>query len=84
MGFLKASDDRKEKQSRISIDAKLDSQDKSEVDSRKSFFLTKLFNKFLRIKMENEVKDSKVLEKIYLEVKKISVNNTLKNRLDKI
>jgi len=67
------SDDRKEKQIKISLIAKLDTQDKSEVDSRQLLFLLKFYNKYLRLKMNTEIRKREDIEQIYQDIRKITV-----------
>jgi len=54
--FIKAGDERKEKQKKIAQEAKNDTQDKQEVEKRKQYFLLRLFNKYLKRKIEKEKK----------------------------
>jgi len=71
--FIQSSDDRKEKQLKIALDAKLNNQDKSETDSRRILFISQLYNKYLRLRMQKAFKTCESLEKIYQEIKKITV-----------
>ncbi len=58
------------------MDAKLDTQDKSEVDKRKILSITKLYNKYLKNKMQEEIKKNEKLELLYQNIKKITVSST--------
>ncbi len=72
-GKVTNSDERKEKQLKIALEAKLDNQDKSEVDSRKVLFLTRIMNKSLKLKIQEVLNKNESLEKIYNEIKIITV-----------
>lgn len=84
MNFLKSSDDRKEKQKRISIQAKLDTQDKSEFESRKALFTARLYSKYLGLRMKNEVQKNERIEKVYQDLRKITNQTDLNLILYKI
>ena len=71
--FIHSADERKEKQLRIAQEAKNDTQDKQEVEKRKVLSLCMLFNKYLRKKMEKELKDNKKLEETFQTIKDITV-----------
>ncbi len=71
--FIHSADERKEKQIRIAEEAKNDSQDKQEVEKRKVLSLCLLFNKYLRKKMEKELKDNTKLEETFQTIKDITV-----------
>lgn len=71
--FINSSDERKEKQIRIAQEAKNDTQDKQEVEKRKILFLCTLYDKYLRKKMEKELKDNEKLEEIFQQLKVITV-----------
>lgn len=60
------------------MDAKLDTQDKSEVDKRRILHMTKLMNKYLTKRMQLAIKKNERLEMIYQSIKKITVSNTFK------
>ena len=61
------------------MDAKLNNQDKSEVDSRKLVFLCKIVNKHLRLRMQKEFKRCESLEQIYQAIKRITAKTNLKD-----
>ncbi len=71
--FIYSADERKEKQMRIAQEAKNDTQDKQEVEKRKVLSLCLLFNKYLRKKMEKELKDNTKLEETFQTIKDITV-----------
>lgn len=71
--FIHSADERKEKQLRIAQEAKNDTQDKQEVEKRKILSLCMLFNKYLRKKMEKELKNNRKLEETFQTIKDITV-----------
>jgi len=71
--FIHSADERKEKQLRIAQEAKNDTQDKQEVEKRKVLSLCMLFNKYLRKKMEKELKNNRKLEETFQTIKDITV-----------
>lgn len=72
--FINSADERKEKQLKIASEAKNDSQDKEEVEMRKVLSLCFLYNKYLRKKMEKELRDNAKLEETFQTLKDITVN----------
>ncbi len=72
--FINSSDERKEKQIKISAEAKNDSLDKEEVEKRKILSLYMVYNKYLRKKMEKELKENATLEETFQTIKDITVN----------
>lgn len=74
--FINSSDERKEKQIKIAQEAKNDSQDKQEVEKRKILFLCTCYNKYLRRKMEKELKDNEKLEEIFTALKVLTVKHS--------
>lgn len=71
--FLQAADERKEKQALIAKNAKNDALDKTEVEMRKSLALIKLYNQYLRQKMNDQLKDNEQMENVFQQVRDISV-----------
>ncbi|MCQ2819556.1 MAG: hypothetical protein MJ252_20020 [archaeon] len=71
--FLKAADERKQKQAEIARNAKNDSLDKTEVEMRKALELNKLYHQYLNHKMKTQLEENADLEKAYREVKDICV-----------
>jgi len=71
--FINSADERKEKQIKIAAEAKNDSQDKEEVEKRKILSLCLLYNKYLRKKMEKELKENATLEETFQTIKDITV-----------
>jgi DNA repair exonuclease SbcCD ATPase subunit len=82
--FIKASVERKEKQKKIAQEAKNDTQDKQEVEKRKQYFLMRLFNKYLKRKIEKERKDNEKLEETFQNIKKITGISNVKQIVEKI
>lgn len=71
--FINSAEERKEKQHKLAIEAKNDNQDKEEVEKRKILSLCFLYNKYLRKKMEKELKDNTMLEETFQTIKDITV-----------
>lgn len=72
--FIYSADERKNKQAKIAQEAKNDSQDKQEVEKRKLLFLCSLYDKYLRTKMERELKDNENLEETFQTIRDITVS----------
>lgn len=72
--FIQEADERKLNQERIALQAKNDTQDKQEVEKRKILNLCKLYNKFLRKKIDTHLKQNADLEKTYQSIKSITVS----------
>lgn len=71
--FINSADERKLKQERIALDAKNDNQDKQEVEKRRTLNLLKLYNKFIRKKIEKELKDNEKIEHTFQTLNSITV-----------
>ena len=69
--FIQSADERKEKQRQIQEKAKNESFDKEEVEKRHELQLSMLYNKYLRIKMDELVKEYKKLEKVADQIRDI-------------
>ena len=80
--FLKFSDERKEIQNQIEQQAKNDSQDKQEVERRKTLKLLMLYNQYLRTLMDEELKENESLEKIFEEIRDITGTDNLDQIVD--
>jgi hypothetical protein len=76
--FIHSSDERKYKQMKIAIAAKNDSQDKQEVEKRKILFLCMLYDKFLKKKMEKELKENEKIEEVFQKIREITVIKYIK------
>ena len=80
--FLKFSDDRKAIQEKIAEQAKNDSQDKQEVEKRKTLKLLMLYNQYLRTLMDEELKQNEVLERVFEEIRDIVGTKDLNTIVD--
>lgn len=80
--FLKFSDERKEIQNQIEQQAKNDSQDKQEVEKRKTLKLLMLYNQYLRTLMDEDLKENETLEKIFEEIRDITGTANLDQIVD--
>lgn len=77
--FIHSADDRKSKQVKIAIDAKNDSQDKQEVEKRRLLFMYMLYDKYLKKKMEKELKENEKIEDTFQTIRDITVKKMLNN-----
>jgi hypothetical protein len=75
--FINSSDERKVKQMKIAIEAKNDSQDKQEVEKRKILFLCMLYDKYLKRKMESELKENENVEEVFQKIRQITVKSNI-------
>jgi len=82
--FIEGADERKANQERIAQQAKNDTQDKQEVEKRKVLHLNKLYNNYLRKKVEMSLKDNEELEKTFQKIKSITGITNMKIIVDKI
>ena len=80
--FLKFSDERKEIQDQIAQQAKNDSQDKQEVEKRKTLKLLMLYNQYLRTLMDEELKENEKLEQIFEQIRDITGTSNLDQIVD--
>ena len=80
--FLKFSDERKEIQDQIAQQAKNDSQDKQEVEKRKTLKLLMLYNQYLRTLMDEELKENNRLEQIFEQIRDITGTSNLDQIVD--
>ena len=69
--FMKFADDRKIRQKRIEQDAKIDSNDKQEVDKRKKLLLLQLYNQYLKKRFENQLNNNEEYEYIFQQIRDI-------------
>ena len=84
MEFIRAAEERKERQLRIAQDAKKTSGDKDEKEKREKLQLLYLINKYLQKKMENELEKNKEIEDAFSKIRLICGTNNLKVMIDKI
>ena len=69
--FLKISDEKDMKQKKIEEKQSKENTDKIEIEGRKTLFLLKLYNKYLKIKMSRLLKKNSKLEKAYQKIRDI-------------
>ena len=84
MDFIRAAEERKERQLKIAQDAKKTSGDKDEKEKREKLQLLYLLNKFLQKKMENELEKNREIEDAFSKIRLICGTNNLKIMIDKI
>ena len=82
--FIKSADERKERQLKIAQEAKNDSQDKQEVELRRQLGYLRLYNKYLRNKMELELTSNEKLEETYRKIRDIVGTPNLKTIVEKM
>ena len=82
--FIKSADERKERQKKIAEEAKNDSADKLEIKKREILGLLKLYNKFLKTKMEKAIKSNEKIEETYVQIRDITGTNSLKTIIETI
>ena len=80
--FIQSADERKEKQRQIQEKAKNESFDKEEVEKRHELQLSMLYNKYLRIKMNELVKEYKKIEKVADQIRDICGTDDLNIMVD--
>ena len=84
MDFIRAAEERKERQLKIAQDAKKTSGDKDEKEKREKLQLFYLINKYLQKKMENELEKNREIEDAFSKIRLICGTNNLKVMIDKI
>ena len=82
--FIKSADERKERQLKIAQEAKNDSQDKQEIELRKQLGYLRLYNKYLRNKMDIELAANEKLEDTYQKIRDICGTSHLKAIVEKM
>ena len=80
--FMNFADERKERQKKIEQEAKNDAQDKQEVEKRRKLQLLKLYNQFLRKRMDEQLKKYEELEEIYEKIRNICGTQDLEFIID--
>ena len=80
--FMQFADDRKERQKKIEQEAKNDAQDKQEVEKRRKLQLLKLYNQFLRKRMDDQLKRYEALEDNYEKIRDICGTQDLEFIID--
>ena len=84
MDFIKAAEERKERQAKIAQDAKKTSGDKDENEKREKLELLYLINNYLQKKMENELEKNKEIEDAFSKIRLTCGTNNLKAIIEKI
>ena len=84
MEFIRAAEERKERQLKIAQDAKKTSGDKDEKEKREKLQLLYLINNYLQKKMEKELEKNKEIEDAFSKIRLICGTNNLKVMIDKI
>ena len=84
MDFIRAAEERKERQKKIALDAKKTSGDKDENEKREKLEILYLINNYLQKKMENELEKNKDIEDAFSKIRLICGTNNLKNIIDKV
>ena len=84
LDFIRAAEERKERQIKIAQDAKKTSGDKDENEKREKLEMLYLINNYLQKKMENELEKNKDIEEAFSKIRLICGTNNLKNIIDKI
>jgi hypothetical protein len=82
--FIKSADERKERQKKIAEEAKNDSADKLEIKKREILGLLKLYNKFLKTKIEKALKSNEKIEETFIQIRDITGTSSLKTIIETI
>jgi len=82
--FLKISDEKDMKQKKIEEKQSKENTDKMEIEGRKTLFLLKLYNKFLKIKMSRLLKKNEKLENAYEKLRDIYGTSDLNYIVDEM
>ena len=82
--FIKAAEDRKQRQIKIAQDAKKMSGDKDENEKREKLEILYLINNYLQKKMETELEKNKDIEDAFSKIRLICGTNNLKNIINKV
>ena len=69
--FMKLSDDKNERRKQIEQEAKIDSNDKQEVDRRRKLMLLILYNQYLKQRMSNQLKRYEEIEFTFEKIRDI-------------
>ena len=84
MDFIRAAEERKERQIKIAQDAKKSSGDKDENEKREKLEMLYLINNYLKKKMEKELEKNKDIEDAFSKIRLICGTNNLKNIINKV
>ena len=84
LDFIRAAEERKERQVKIAQDAKKTSGDKDENEKREKLEILYLINNYLQKKMENELEKNRDIEEAFSKIKLICGTNNLKSIIEKV
>ena len=84
LDFIRAAEERKERQVKIAQDAKKTSGDKDENEKREKLEILYLINNYLQKKMENELEKNRDIEEAFSRIRLICGTNNLKTIIEKI
>ena len=84
LDFIRAAEERKERQVKIAQDAKKTSGDKDENEKREKLEILYLINNYLQKKMENELEKNRDIEDAFSRIRLICGTNNLKTIIEKI
>ena len=82
--FIRAAEERKERQVKIAQDAKKTSGDKDENEKREKLEMLYLINNYLQKKMENELEKNRDIEDAFSRIRLICGTNNLKSIIEKV
>ena len=82
--FIRAAEERKERQVKIAQDAKKTSGDKDENEKREKLEILYLINNYLQKKMENELEKNRDIEDAFSRIRLICGTNNLKSIIEKV
>jgi hypothetical protein len=82
--FIKAAEERKERQMKIAQDAKKTSGDKDETEKREKLEMLYLINNYLQKKMETELEKNRDIEDAFSKIRLICGTNNLKTIINKV
>ena len=84
LDFIRAAEERKERQVKIAQDAKKTSGDKDENEKREKLEILYLINNYLQKKMENELEKNRDIEDAFSRIRLICGTNNLKSIIEKV
>ena len=84
LDFIRAAEERKERQVKIAQDAKKTSGDKDENEKREKLEILYLINNYLQKKMENELEKNRDIEEAFSKIRLICGTNNLKSIIEKV
>ena len=84
LDFIRAAEERKERQVKIAQDAKKTSGDKDENEKREKLEILYLINNYLQKKMERELEKNRDIEEAFSKIRLICGTNNLKSIIEKV